>query len=41
MESWISSVDAEYRVIEIQGDNLEVHDEAVEPECPELGEKQS
>jgi len=30
--------DAEYRVIEIQGDNLEVHDEAVEPECPELGE---
>ncbi|RCU46998.1 type IV secretory system conjugative DNA transfer family protein [Haloplanus salinus] len=28
--------DAEYRVIEIQGDNLKVHDEAVEPECPEL-----
>mgnify|MGYP000647975869 FL=1 len=27
---------AEYRVIEIQGENLEVHDEAVEPECPEL-----
>jgi len=30
--------DAEYRVIEITGEDLEVHDEAVEPECPELGE---
>lgn len=30
--------DAEYRVIEVQGGELEVHDEAVEPECPELGE---
>jgi hypothetical protein len=28
--------DAEYRIIEIQDDNLEVHDEAVTPECPEL-----
>ena len=28
--------DAEYRVIEITGEDLEVHDEAVEPECPEL-----
>jgi len=27
---------AEYRIIEVQGDELEVHDEAVEPECPEL-----
>lgn len=29
---------AEYRVIEVKGDDLEVHDEAVEPEGPELGE---
>jgi len=27
---------AEYRVIEITEDSLEVHDEKVEPECPEL-----
>ncbi|ADE05084.1 type IV secretory system conjugative DNA transfer family protein [Haloferax volcanii] len=28
--------EAEYRVIEVKEDNLEVHNEAVEPECPEL-----
>jgi hypothetical protein len=28
--------DAEYRVIEIRGDDLQVHDETVQPECPEL-----
>jgi len=27
---------AEYRVIEIDGEELEVHDQKVEPECPEL-----
>jgi len=31
--------DADYRVIEVTEDDLEVHDEeVVEPECPELGE---
>jgi hypothetical protein len=30
--------DAEYRVIEVDEGELEVHDDEVEPECPELGE---
>ena len=30
--------EADYRIIEIHENNLQIHEEPVEPECPELGE---